>query len=72
MRFWRTQSMKRLVRLVTQKLLAAMFAAKVIGLAVARGAKSGRFVHRHAANGINRHDLLYFSLTARRLRPLSK
>ena len=38
-----------------QKLLPAMFAAKIKRLPVAFGAKSRRFVHRHAADGVFGH-----------------
>ena len=41
---------------LAEELLAAMLAAKVEGLAVPLGAASGRFIDRHAANGVNCHN----------------
>jgi hypothetical protein len=45
-----------LFTLATEKLLAAMFATKVERPAVTLGAWGGRFINRHAADGVNRHD----------------
>jgi hypothetical protein len=39
-----------------KELLAAMLAAKVEGLVIPHRASGGRFVHGHAANGVNCHD----------------
>jgi hypothetical protein len=39
-----------------EELLGAMFATKVERLTVPFGAPSGRFIHGHAANGVNCHD----------------
>jgi hypothetical protein len=38
-----------------EELLAATFAAKVESLTVPFSAPTGRFIHGHAANGVNRH-----------------
>ena len=40
----------------SEELLGATFAAKVESLTVPFGAPSGRFIHGHAANGVNCHD----------------
>jgi hypothetical protein len=45
-----------------QKLLPAVFTAKIVVLAVMFGMESRRFVHGHAANGIFRHNVLGSSL----------
>ena len=48
-----------------QKLLPAVFAAKIERLALALGAESRRFVHRHAANRVGLHKVVRFSLSKR-------
>src|SRR5262249_19165573 len=49
---------------VGKELLAAVFAAKVEGLAVPLGFESGRFIDGHAANGINRHQRTFSILVS--------
>jgi hypothetical protein len=51
-----------------EKLVAAMFAAKVDGLTVTLRAAGGRLIHRHATNGVDCHDNSPFHLTLKRMR----
>ena len=50
---------------IGEKLLAAMLAAKIDGLAVPLGAAGGRFIDGHAANGIDCHEKRTFPPAAR-------
>ena len=52
-------------RALGQKLLPAMFAAKVERLRIAIGAKGRRFVHGHATNRVGLHKVVRCSLSKR-------
>jgi hypothetical protein len=48
-------------RALSEKLLPAMFAAKVEHLSVTFCVQGGRFIHRHAADGVGLHNDVRFS-----------